>query len=345
MRETVLEIDDLHVEFRTDRAVVKAVNGLSLKLDAGETLGIVGETGSGKSTVALSILRLLPKRVGFITKGSIKLSGRDITTIPEREMRLLRGAQASMIFQDPMNSLNPVITVGEQIREMFTIRSTSNRAGAQQKEEFGLHRPMGRRNKRGADPKVDALMEMVGIPAERKNEYPFQFSGGMRQRVGIAMALANKPALVVADEPTTALDVTIQAQVLEIMSELKSQLNTAMLLITHDLGIVASMCDKVVIMYAGETVECGTLEQVFNNPSHPYTQGLIHSIPNIEKKVDRLSPIEGMVPDPARLPAGCKFHPRCPSCMEVCKSAEVPLLFKGGHGVKCLRKGDFSEAR
>ncbi|MCL2368377.1 MAG: ABC transporter ATP-binding protein [Oscillospiraceae bacterium] len=328
MSDTVLEIEDLHVEFRTDRATVKAVNGLSLKLNAGETLGIVGETGSGKSTVALSILRLLPKRVGFITRGSIKLNGRDITQIPEKEMRLIRGALASMIFQDPMNSLNPVISVGSQIREMLT-----------------LHQGGGRRGKRRADPEVDALMEMVGIPAERKDEYPFQFSGGMRQRVGIAMALANKPALVIADEPTTALDVTIQAQVLEMMGELKSQLNTAMLLITHDLGIVASMCDKVVIMYAGETVESGTLEQVFSNPSHPYTRGLMNSIPNIEKKVDRLSPIEGMVPDPARLPPGCKFHPRCPHCMEQCKRADVPLLFQEGHGVKCLLKGNLPHAR
>ena len=255
MSEKVLEIKDLHVAYRTDDAIVRAVNGLSLSIEAGETVGLVGETGAGKTTTALSIMKLLPSKIGTVDKGEILLDGENVLELGEKKMRLLRGSKVSMIFQDPMTSLNPTLTVGDQIGEVIKFH------------EMGL-------NHKQIDDKVCQILEMVGIPAGRRDEYPHQFSGGMKQRVVIAIALACKPQLLLADEPTTALDVTIQAQVLALMKELKKKFNTAMLLITHDLGIVAQICDKVGIMYAGEIIEFGTVEQIFNHERHhPYTEG------------------------------------------------------------------------
>ena len=315
--DTLLEIKDLSVEYIADRSIVKAVNGLSLSLQKGETLGLVGETGAGKTTTALSILRLLPPKTSRVTGGSIIYEGQDILNLSDEGIRNIRGKEISMIFQDPMTSLNPVTTIGDQIAEMLTLHSS-----AKEKKEI--------------PGKVDQILEMVGIPPERKSEYPHQFSGGMKQRVVIAIALACNPALIIADEPTTALDVTIQAQVLDLIDGLKKTLNTSMVLITHDLGVVATICDKVAIMYAGEIIETGTLEQIFSNPKHPYTIGLFHSIPSLEKKKQRLIPIEGLMPDPTDLPLGCKFHPRCPHCMNACMEGVIKATCDDGHFVKCL---------
>ena len=300
--ERLLEIKDLYVEYQTDDARVFAVNGINLKVGKGETLGLVGETGAGKTTTALSIMRLLPEKVGKIKGGTIILNGKDVTAATEADMRLLRGETVSMIFQDPMTSLNPVLTVGDQIAEVLD-----------------LHKKY--RNKEEVESRVDEILKMVGLPPERKNDYPHQFSGGMKQRIVIAIALACEPLLLLADEPTTALDVTIQAQVLALMDELKQNLNTAMILITHDLGVVAKSCDRVAIMYAGEIIETGTVEQIFSGDHHhPYTVGLFESIPDLKKKTRRLHPIDGLMPDPTDLPEGCKFHTRCPQCMDICKN-------------------------
>lgn len=319
MSEKVLEIKDLHVAYRTDDAIVRAVNGLSLSIEAGETVGLVGETGAGKTTTALSIMKLLPSKIGTVDKGEILLDGENVLELGEKKMRLLRGSKVSMIFQDPMTSLNPTLTVGDQIGEVIKFH------------EMGL-------NHKQIDDKVCQILEMVGIPAGRRDEYPHQFSGGMKQRVVIAIALACKPQLLLADEPTTALDVTIQAQVLALMKELKKKFNTAMLLITHDLGIVAQICDKVGIMYAGEIIEFGTVEQIFNHERyHPYTEGLFGAIPNLRKKEKRLHSIEGMMPDPAELPAGCKFHTRCPYCTERCTVEHPEGVEHNGHIVACFR--------
>lgn len=319
MSEKVLEIKDLHVAYRTDDAIVRAVNGLSLSIEAGETVGLVGETGAGKTTTALSIMKLLPSKIGTVDEGEILLDGENVLELGEKKMRLLRGSKVSMIFQDPMTSLNPTLTVGDQIGEVIKFH------------EMGL-------NHKQIDDKVCQILEMVGIPAGRRDEYPHQFSGGMKQRVVIAIALACKPQLLLADEPTTALDVTIQAQVLALMKELKKKFNTAMLLITHDLGIVAQICDKVGIMYAGEIIEFGTVEQVFNHERHhPYTEGLFGAIPNLRKKEKRLHSIEGMMPDPAELPAGCKFHTRCPYCTERCTVEHPEGVEHNGHIVACFR--------
>jgi len=318
MAEKLLDIKNLSIEYRTDDATYYAVNDLNLSLDKGETLGLVGETGAGKTTTALSILRLLPFRIGVITSGSILMNGEDMLAKPESEMRKIRGKEISMIFQDPMTSLNPVYTVGDQIAEVIKLH-----------EE--------KLTKEQVDKKVDNLFLMVGIPAERKTEYPHQFSGGMKQRVVIAMALACEPQLLLADEPTTALDVTIQAQVLKMMNDLKQKLNTAMILITHDLGVVAETCDKVAIMYAGEIIENGTAEDIFEGKDHhPYTVGLFGSIPDITSKAKRLSPINGLMPDPADLPKGCRFNPRCPKCMDICreKAPEV-IQMSDTHTIRC----------
>lgn len=317
MTEKLLQIEDLTVIYETDEELVNAVNGINLEIDKGETLGLVGETGAGKTTTALSIMRLLPYRVGKITKGKINFNGTDLLTISESEMRHIRGEKISMIFQDPMTSLNPVLTVGDQVEEVLELHDKLS------KEE---------RNKR-----VNEMFELVGIPAQRKNEYPHQFSGGMKQRIVIAMALACDPELLIADEPTTALDVTIQAQVLDMMNELKERLNTAMILITHDLGIVAQTCDKVAIMYAGEIVEYGLLEEIFEGKNHhPYTLGLFESIPSLTEEKKRLSPIFGLMPDPSDLPKGCKFHPRCPKCMDKCKMYEPEdVVLDDTHVIKC----------
>lgn len=316
MAEKLLEIKDLHVTYRTDDALIYAVNGLNLSVDKGETLGLVGETGAGKTTAALSVMRLLPDRIGSITRGSIALNGIDITQATEADMRLLRGETVSMIFQDPMTSLNPIQPIGVQIAEVLE-----------------LHKSL---NKQEIDARVDEILNMVGLPPERKHEYPHQFSGGMKQRVVIAIALACEPRLLLADEPTTALDVTIQAQVLQMMKALKQKLSTAMILITHDLGVVAQTCDRVAIMYAGEIIEIGTAQNIFEaERHHPYTVGLFASIPDMHNTSRRLNPIEGLMPDPTDLPTGCKFHTRCKYCVDRCVQEAPACYEKGMHVIKC----------
>lgn len=312
-----IEIKDLQVKFKTVDGVVEAVNGIDLSIEKGKTLGLVGETGAGKTTTALSILRLVPDPPGEITGGSITLEGKDLFAYSEKEMETIRGDQVSMIFQDPMTSLNPVITVGDQIAEVIQLH-----------EKIDANKAME---------KAKEMLEMVGIPGNRASEYPHQFSGGMKQRVIIAMALVCNPHLLIADEPTTALDVTIQAQVLDLMQKLREKYGTSMLMITHDLGIVAEVCDDVSIMYAGRIVEHGTLEDIFNNTSHPYTEGLFGSLPNIEDRTAELKPIPGLMPDPTNLPKGCVFHPRCKYCKEICKS-RVPVITRlsDTHIVSCL---------
>ena len=288
----------------------------------------MGETGAGKTTTALSILRLLPQDIGRIKNGTILFNDVNLPDLKESEMRKIRGSKISMIFQDPMTSLNPVITVGDQIYESLKLHNDSG----QSKKEL--------------DARVDEMMELVGIPKKRKVEYPHQFSGGMKQRIVIAMALACRPSLVIADEPTTALDVTIQAQVLAMMQKLKEQLNTSMILITHDLGVVAETCDKVAVMYAGEIIESGTMEDIFGDSRHhPYTDGLFGSIPNLESGTERLNPINGLMPVPTALPEGCKFHPRCPHAGRRCRRECPEPFVDGSHMVMChlLNKGGVSD--
>jgi len=317
MSEKLLDIKNLNVIYKTDEETVYAVNGLTLSMEKGETLGLVGETGAGKTTLALSIMKLLPERTGKIKSGEICLGGFEILNLSEADMRGLRGEMVSMIFQDPMTSLNPIHPIGRQIAEVLQLH----------KKEL---------SKEQIENRVDEILTLVGIPAERKGEYPHQFSGGMKQRVVIAMALACEPQLLLADEPTTALDVTIQAQVLEMIKNLKEQLGTSMLLITHDLGVVARTCDRVAIMYAGEIVEQGSIYNVFNDEKHhPYTTALFGSIPNLAKKSRRLQAIEGLMPDPTDLPTGCKFHPRCPSCMDICSETAPPYADMDGHQIRC----------
>ena len=321
----LLEVKDLRVRYRRGDEYVCALNGLDLDAARGEKLGLVGETGAGKTTLALSILGLLPERVGEITGGSIVFSGDELLEQGEAYMLGLRGRRVSMIFQDPMTSLNPVQTVGEQIGEVLK-----------------LHFPaMGREERRG---RVDRVLNMVGIPASRAGDYPYQFSGGMKQRVVIAMALIAEPELLLADEPTTALDVTIQAQVLDMINELKERLNTSMIMITHDLGVVAQVCDSVAVVYAGEIMEYGTKEQIFDHPLYPYTKGLFGSLPNMNDDAERLSPIEGLPPNPADLPKGCAFHPRCPYATEACEQAHIPLTdMGGGHLCRCCRVNELAK--
>ena len=320
--EEFLTIQDLHVSYHTADETVYAVNGLNLSVKKGETLGLVGETGAGKTTTALSILRLLPFKFGSIDKGSILLDGTDLTKVSEKEMRKIRGDKISMIFQDPMTSLNSTIKIGKQIEEVLKIH----------RKDLG---------KKEVIERVDTLLKLVGISLERKEDYPHQLSGGMKQRVVIAIALACEPKLLLADEPTTALDVTIQAQVLNMMRELKNKLNTAMILITHDLGVVAETCDKVAVMYAGEIVEYGSLEHIFDETAHPYTKGLFHSLPSLDRKERRLKPIAGLMPDPTRLPEGCKFHPRCPFAEERCRTVNPKAAeISPGHFVNaCAVRG------
>lgn len=317
MSEKLLEIKNLNVIYETDDATVYAVNGLDLTVNKGETLGLVGETGAGKTTTALSIMKLLPDRIGFIKNGEISLDGIDIINATEDEMRSLRGESVSMIFQDPMTSLNPIMTIGDQIAEVLEIHRKDM-------------------NKDEVSERVDEILNLVGIPPSRKHEYPHQFSGGMKQRVVIAIALTCEPKLLLADEPTTALDVTIQAQVLEMMRELKEKLNTAMILITHDLGVVAETCDNVAIMYAGEIIEMGTVEDIFEGKNHhPYTEGLFGSIPDLTKSTRRLNTIEGLMPDPTELPSGCYFHTRCKKCMDICKTKKPEISINNTHMIKC----------
>jgi len=317
INENLLNIKNLTIEYATDDEIVYAVNDLNIQLKEGETLGLVGETGAGKTTSALGILRLVPNPPGKIKSGQVYFQGEDLLKLPEAKMRSIRGNRISMIFQDPMTSLNPVLTVGEQIAEVISIHEKLPATAAMEKAK--------------------TMLEKVGIPSARAHEYPHQFSGGMKQRVGIAIALACSPKLLIADEPTTALDVTIQAQVLELMNELKSDSSTSMILITHDLGVVAQVCDKVAIMYAGEIIESGTLYDVYENTQHPYTIGLFNSIPDLESTENRLKPIQGLMPDPTDLPSGCKFHPRCPYAKEIC-SKETPktIHLTEDHNVKCF---------
>ena len=319
MADILLDIRDLSVVYATEDGVVRALNKATLQLHKGETLGLVGETGAGKTTLARGIMRLVPQPPGKITSGEVIYDGTDLLKLPEREMRQLRGRQISMIFQDPMTSLNPVMTVGHQIQEVIT-----------------THHP--HLSKDEARKQAEEMLEMVGISASRYDDYPHQFSGGMRQRVVIAIALACNPQLLIADEPTTALDVTIQAQVLEMIHDLKRKNNTAMLLITHDLGVVAQNCDSVAIIYAGEVVEYGTLRQVYKQIMHPYTEGLFNSVPSLETTAKRLAAIDGMMPDPTVLPQGCKFADRCKYATERCRKEEPALVeMSDGHKVRCFR--------
>lgn len=314
----ILKIDNLHVVYQTDLETVYAINGINLALNRKETLGLVGETGAGKTTTALSILRLLPEKTGKIKDGSIIFDGKDVIAFSPLELRAMRGERISMIFQDPMTSLNPVLTVGQQIAEAIKIHNSAGRSKAE------------------IESRVDEMLELVGIPSRRKIEYPHQFSGGMKQRVVIAIALACDPELLIADEPTTALDVTIQAQVLSMMNELKTRFGTSMILITHDMGVVAETCDKVAIMYAGEIVEMGSVDDIFEGQTHhPYTIGLFGSIPKLDTDESRLNPIDGLMPDPTNLPEGCSFHPRCPECIEICKTAKPPFVLQGEHMIMC----------
>ncbi len=318
-QEYLLNISGLTVQYKTDDAIVHAVNDLDLKLGKGETVGLVGETGAGKTTLALSILRLLPERVGQIVSGSIQYDGDELLTLPEAEMLGLRGKRISMIFQDPMTSLDPTKTVGEQILEVLD-----------------LHFPemtKAEKNKR-----VDEMMRLVGIMPERKGNFPHEFSGGMKQRIVIAMALVAEPELLLADEPTTALDVTIQAQILELMRQLKDQFNTSVVLITHDLGVVAEFCDSVSVVYSGRVVEYGTVEQLFKREeNHPYTTGLFNCIPDLSDKQPRLRPIPGHMADPRIIQKGCCFADRCEYATDRCRAEQPRMYVRDGHGIMCFR--------
>ncbi len=315
--DNILEIKDLSVHYVTDDEVVKAVNDITLSIERGESIALVGETGAGKTTTALGIMQLIPDPPGEIVNGEIIFNGTNLNDLSEREKRDIRGNKISMIFQDPMTSLNPVFTVGEQISEVIMI-----------------HQKL---DKKEARAKAQEMLELVGISYQRFNDYPIQFSGGMKQRVVIAIALACNPDLLIADEPTTALDVTIQRQVLKLIGNLREDFNTSLLLITHDLGIVTEICEKAAIMYAGEIVEYGTLEHIYNSTKHPYTVGLFDSIPKINEEIERLNPIRGLMPDPSDLPVGCYFEPRCPKAMEKCKKGKIPLIeVEEGHFVRCI---------
>ena len=315
MNGPLLEVSDLSVVYRTYEGTVAAVNGLGFSLHRGRTLGLVGESGAAKTTPGLSIMGLVPSPPGVVESGRIIFDGQDLLRLPEREMKRIRGNRISMIFQDPMTSLNPVLTVGLQISEALAAHQDLSEAEAE---------------RRAAE-----MLERVQIPAARYQEYPHEFSGGMRQRVVIAMALACNPSLIIADEPTTALDVTIQAQVLELMKSLKEEFATSMIMITHDLGVVGEVCDNVAVMYAGRIVETGSLEQVFSDALHPYTRGLFRCIPDIEEESSVIRPIEGLMPEPLDLPSGCAFHTRCPQCMEICRTRVPEAIERDGHGVMC----------
>ena len=316
--EKLLEIKNLKVQYNTDEAVVYALNDFSLDLGKGEILGVVGETGAGKTTMALSIMKLLPEHVAEVTGGSVTYNGEDVFKMSQKQLRNLRGAEVSMIFQDPMTSLNPVMNVGDQIDEVVKI-----------------HNPSMPKQER--DEKVAEILTLVGIPPERRVQFPHQFSGGMKQRVVIAMALVAKPNLLLADEPTTALDVTIQAQILTLMKNLEEQLGTSMIFITHDLGIVAEFCENVAVVYGGEVIERGTVEQVFaRTANHPYTNNLFECIPDLTGSVNRLTPIPGFVLDSRTVPVGCPFADRCSKCTEVCKKEKPSIHYvEDGHYIKC----------
>ncbi len=326
MNDRLLEIENLSVQYVVNDVVVKAVTDLSLEVGEGECLGLVGETGAGKTTTALACMGLVPNPPGRIVGGSIRFEGEDILRKTPKQMRKIRGSSISMIFQDPMTSLNPVINVGDQIMEVILLHNRISRGEA--------------------TARAQKMLEMVGIPANRYPEYPHQFSGGMKQRVMIACALACNPKLLIADEPTTALDVTIQAQILELIENLKKEFSTAMLMITHDLGVVSEICDRVAVMYAGNVVEQGTVDAVYEMPLHPYTAGLFKSLPSLEEDTERLEPIPGMMPDPSNLPKGCPFVSRCSLASRRC-GEEHPGFSEAepGHKVACFNFRGLMESR
>lgn len=316
--ETVLDIRNLIVNYVTDDERTEAVNGISLSIKAGKILGLVGETGAGKTSTALACLKLIPCPPGVVKADSIRVCGNEMMTLKQSELETVRGRDIAMIFQDPMTSLNPVFTVGQQIAETIRVHKKCSRAEAMEQ--------------------AAQMLELVGIPAARLNEYPHQFSGGMKQRVVIAIALSCNPKVLIADEPTTALDVTIQAQVLDMMRRLREQLGTAMMLITHDLGVVANICDEVAVMYAGKIIERGTLVDVFNHTKHPYTEGLFNSLPDIEHRNAKLQSIPGLMPDPSNLPKGCAFAPRCKYATEKCiDTVQQEISFNATHSCMCSR--------
>ena len=320
----LLRVDDLKTYFYTDTAVIRAVDGVSFEVNAGETLAIVGESGSGKSVTALSILKIVPQPPGRLVAGRILFKGRDLAPLSNEQMRAIRGKEISMIFQEPMTALTPVYTCGEQIIETLVLHE--------------------RLDRRAARKRAIEMLERVGIPAapQRVDEYPHQMSGGMRQRVMIAMALACRPAVLIADEPTTALDVTIQAQILELLKELQRDMGMAVILITHDLGVVAETAHRVAVMYGGQVVEYADVRPVFRNPLHPYTAGLHASLPKLGEMVDRLRVIPGTVPNPARFPDGCRFHPRCPVMIEKCLEHPPLEPIAGGHLARCWRSHEIA---
>ena len=322
----ILSIRDLVVEYRTTEERVEAVNGVSFDLNYGETIGLVGETGAGKTTIARAIMGILPDPPARVRSGSIRLDDTELLGLENEKMMHIRGNRISMVFQDPMTALNPVIRVGRQIAEGIRI-----------------HEKLSWKE---AEKKAMEIFEMVGIPASRFREYPHQFSGGMKQRVVIAIALACNPDLLIADEPTTALDVTIQAQVLEMIRDLQKKKNSAMILITHDFGVVAKTCDKVATIYGGQIIEYGTKRQIFHDCRHPYTMGLFEAIPSMTGDVERLNPIVGQPPDPTHLPAGCYFSPRCPYATDACRSGPIPMFrLKDGHECRCLKYEDEAVSR
>ena len=314
----VLDVQNLHVSFDTYAGEVKAVRGVTLHVDEGEVLAIVGESGCGKSVTAQTIMKLNPMPPARIVEGSINLAGHDVVKASEKEMQKIRGKEVAMIFQDPMTCMNPTTQVGKQIVESIK-----------------LHRHLSRQE---AKEEAVKCLKQVNIPnpEERAKQYPHEFSGGMRQRAMIAMALSCNPKLLIADEPTTALDVTIQAQVLLMIRELRDRLGTSMIMITHDLGIVAQTCDNVAVMYAGEIIEIGTAEDIFNGKNHhPYTEGLFGSIPRLNTRVKRLTPIDGLMPDPTVCEPGCKFAPRCSKCMDICREKSPEVHYEGTHAIRC----------
>lgn len=319
-KQPYLLVEDLEVIYTSGRKVIHAVNGVSFQVNRHQTLGLVGETGAGKTTIAKAILQILPEPPAKLRKGRIVLDNENLLEKSKNEMLDIRGKKVAMIFQDPMTALNPIQTVGDQIAEGVLLHNHCTRAEAAKRAE--------------------EMLEMVGIPGSRYAEYPFEFSGGMKQRVVIAMALACNPELLLADEPTTALDVTIQAQVLELINELKEKYGTAMILITHDLGVVAQTCDMVAVVYAGQIVEYGTKADIFLHTVHPYTHGLFESLPKMEDIAKRLTPINGMPPDPTDLPEGCSFHPRCPHAIPACRKNPAALKeVSPGHFCRCIRAG------
>jgi oligopeptide/dipeptide ABC transporter ATP-binding protein len=318
-KDGFLSVKDLVVEYTAEGQVIHAVNGVSFTLERGKTFGLVGETGAGKTSTAKAILRILPDPPAKIKHGEIFLDGEDLLKISEKEMRKIRGRKVSMIFQDPMTALNPIMKIGEQIAEVIS-----------------LHNKI---SKNEANEQAMKMLEKVGIPRDRFNEYPHQFSGGMKQRVVIAIALACSPELLLADEPTTALDVTIQAQVLEMINKLKVDFNTSMIMISHNLGVVAEVCDDIGVIYAGEIIEIGSKEAIFDHPTHPYTIGLFKAVPHIDDVEDRLSPISGLPPDPSNLPKGCYFSPRCPLVTDSCREQKIELKeIAPGHFCRCIVK-------